>query len=409
MTDNHVRSERSLGTSERAAEVFASMPARVPELTRTVMELMTDTVPEIAALNADELARMERSVGKAMQQICAHLGGAEMTVDHAYAAGRQRAEAGVPFAAIFKLVVESTRVMRDAAAALIPDDEPGLHDVLSTRMFDAVGVGTRNLLEGYQQAAIEQAQRDHHRRGALVESLLAGRGRDPAEHSSVAESLGLPVRGTFRVLVASTPPGQDSVTFEVRHRPNDPVRSVWRVSKDEQIAVLSLPGPDRQPIQAVVDSLPDACVGVSIEYTDIAGTPEALRRARLALACLVGTIHRVAYYGDDALATLLLAAPAEAGQLVRARLGPVLDLPAAERDVLLETMRVWFDCAGSTPRAAEVLHCHRNTARHRLLRIGELTASDVSDPASSGELLTALRAIELFPGLRVPYSSASQP
>ncbi|MFD1276768.1 helix-turn-helix domain-containing protein [Streptomyces kaempferi] len=36
-------------------------------------------------------------------------------------------------------------------------------------------------------------------------------------------------------------------------------------------------------------------------------------------------------------------------------------------------MGVWFANGGSTTRAAEHLHCHRNTVLYRLRRITELT------------------------------------
>ncbi|MFD0637874.1 PucR family transcriptional regulator [Catenulispora yoronensis] len=68
-------------------------------------------------------------------------------------------------------------------------------------------------------------------------------------------------------------------------------------------------------------------------------------------------------------------------------------LPAAEHTTLLETLDTWFSVGGSTTKAAELLHCHRNTVLYRLNRIGELTGRHTTDAVGSAELYAALRAV----------------
>ncbi|MDV9198491.1 PucR family transcriptional regulator, partial [Streptomyces sp. Wh19] len=101
---------------------------------------------------------------------------------------------------------------------------------------------------------------------------------------------------------------------------------------------------------------------------------------------------------DDRLAEVLLVGrPEIAERIVGTRLGGVLDM-AAEREVLLGTLRVWLDNGCSAARAAELLYCHRNTVLNRIGRIAELTGCN----AESGEVrlgwALALRALPLLAG-----------
>ena len=90
---------------------------------------------------------------------------------------------------------------------------------------------------------------------------------------------------------------------------------------------------------------------------------------------------------------LLLTSPEIAGQLVDAWLGPLLALPAAESRALLDTLRAWVSCGGSTVNTAEAVPCHRNTVINRLRRIADLTGRRLVDQAPPVELDLALRAL----------------
>ena len=65
----------------------------------------------------------------------------------------------------------------------------------------------------------------------------------------------------------------------------------------------------------------------------------------------------------------------------------VNNLPAFDAKV-----RAWFAAGRSIPRAAEALHVHVNTVRHRLGRFGELTGANLDDP---DDLVGALWVAEL--------------
>ncbi|WP_318216680.1 helix-turn-helix domain-containing protein [Streptomyces sp. SCL15-6] len=136
-------------------------------------------------------------------------------------------------------------------------------------------------------------------------------------------------------------------------------------------------------------------VGVSQPFTSAAGAPLARREAQLASLCLPLETSGVHVYGSSPVALLTAASPDVAAEVARTVFGPLLTLPAAERDVLLDTLEAWFATGGSTTRAAEHLFCHRNTVLYRLNRITELTERRTSSADSSAELYVALQAARL--------------
>jgi DNA-binding PucR family transcriptional regulator len=73
----------------------------------------------------------------------------------------------------------------------------------------------------------------------------------------------------------------------------------------------------------------------------------------------------------------------------------LLALPAAERDVLLATLRAWFTEHGSARDAAERLFVHPNTVRYRIRRVQELTGRDLGDPRGIAELYLAVESVRL--------------
>ena len=60
-----------------------------------------------------------------------------------------------------------------------------------------------------------------------------------------------------------------------------------------------------------------------------------------------------------------------------------------EREVLFDTFRVWADAGGAIGDAAQRLHCHANTVRHRLRRVEEITGKSLGRPIELAELCLA--------------------
>jgi DNA-binding PucR family transcriptional regulator len=58
---------------------------------------------------------------------------------------------------------------------------------------------------------------------------------------------------------------------------------------------------------------------------------------------------------------------------------------------------VFLDNAGQWQRAADTLHIHVNTLRHRLARIEAVTGRSMSDMAAQVDFFLALRADAMSP------------
>jgi hypothetical protein len=112
--------------------------------------------------------------------------------------------------------------------------------------------------------------------------------------------------------------------------------------------------------------------------------------AEVALETVPPGLRRAAALDERLAAALVVSAPALADRLVRRTLGPLLDLEAEERTLLLETLRAWIDADGSAARTAGEFYCHRNTVLNRLRRISALTGRSVSSTADLVELTLAM-------------------
>ena len=82
--------------------------------------------------------------------------------------------------------------------------------------------------------------------------------------------------------------------------------------------------------------------------------------------------------------------------MAEAVLGPVLALPAEDRDVVMQTARTWLAAGGSTSTAACELHIHRNTVRYRIRRLEEVTGRDLALPVDAAELYVALECARIL-------------
>ncbi|WP_181723598.1 helix-turn-helix domain-containing protein, partial [Nocardia gipuzkoensis] len=94
---------------------------------------------------------------------------------------------------------------------------------------------------------------------------------------------------------------------------------------------------------------------------------------------------------------LLLRSPDLTELMIARTLGPVLELSAKERGILLSTLAIWLAENCSAAHAAPRLHCHRNTVINRLQRISTLLGRRLEGQRSHLELSLALAALEMDP------------
>lgn len=316
--------------------------------------------------------------------------------------GQRRAEQGAPIAAvlssfrigfafIWDCVVTEARqsgTLSDTELVQIASDVWALHEAFTMEMMTA-----------YRDELTKQALQRDRERSALVEALLEGPFADTATVWDAADLLGLPYQGLFAVVAAETTAlaRQPLPNIENRLRARD-IGSAWRLLPDLQVGIVSLRSPETvEPVARMLRSAATARIGVSPAYTGLEKTPQALHLARIALASSVPGSVEVCVFDDSPLAVLVASSPATSYRIAERVLGPLLQIPPDEREMLLDTLGTYFAARGSAVEAGKRLYCHPNTVRHRLHRIERQTGRLLQDPRSCGELLVALEALRRLP------------
>jgi sugar diacid utilization regulator len=143
-----------------------------------------------------------------------------------------------------------------------------------------------------------------------------------------------------------------------------------------------------------------ARIGLSPPYATLQTTPQALHLARIAPASARPGSAELTVFDQAPLPALVVSSPTTSCQVIEQVFGPLLGLPAAERETLLATLSARFRAGGSATEAGKLLFCHPNTVRHRLRRIEQHTRRSLDDPVASAELYVALEALLRLPERR---------
>lgn len=308
----------------------------------------------------------------------------------AIAAGRIKAELGLPLAAVLHAYRLAGRLIWDKAVAAAP--AAGAQDALpqlASEVWRIIDDYSDAATDAYGSYLVERAERDRTERQAMLRALFDGE-LDGFSLREAVRVLHLPQSGTFHVIHAEASDQPTDIDERLRSG------AVQSASLHKSGAIVSLT--EASSLDRVVTEL-QRCVtgriGVSRPFTNPIHAANAAREAELACRCAPPLSIAVTTYGSTPIPLLLAHAPTASRELADTILRPVLDLPRTERDVLLDTLDLWFDCGGSNIEVAQRLNYHRNTVHYRLRRIEELTGRRCSDPKAAAELYIALRAARL--------------
>ncbi|MCK2241263.1 MULTISPECIES: helix-turn-helix domain-containing protein [unclassified Crossiella] len=316
--------------------------------------------------------------------------------DAARVLGRRRAEQGFPVEATLRSYRIGGQFMWETFVSAAGPDLGDQRAVLAaaTTLWTFIDTYSAALAEGHRLASEDRARTDTEVRSALLEALFTGKSAAGRSLLDCAADLRLPAGGRFLVVVADT---HALPRIEERLRLRGTI-SVWRQEIDAQAGIVLL-SPSGSPEQLCLQLAGHtrARVGVSAEYHQIEATPAARHAAGLARAAVGPHGPGVLRHDRAPVPILLASAPEAARAVAQAALGPVLELPARDRELLLSTLRVWLGHDGATSAAAAELHCHRNTVRYRLRRLEDLTGLSLTSPKALSELHLALEALRLLP------------
>ncbi|NUU20626.1 MAG: helix-turn-helix domain-containing protein [Streptomycetaceae bacterium] len=205
---------------------------------------------------------------------------------------------------------------------------------------------------------------------------------------------GLPEDGTYAVLALTSVLQQPPDTLELP----DALSALWHHpvragGRPHAYAIVLLGTAPLDDLVRALDPPPGTRAGVSAAVRGLAAVPRARELAERALR--VSPDEPVAVLAERLPAALVADSPDLAALILARALGPVLELPDADRDSLLNTLRAWLESGGSTKRAGDRLFYHPNTVLNRLRRYEHLTGRVLADPTTVVELTLALEAHRL--------------
>jgi hypothetical protein len=374
---------------------------RVDDLAKELTEVIRDAEPFYRASGLVDVDDLRVSVRDNLAHILGQLSGAPLPgLEPPRATGRRRAEQGVPLSVVLHAYRVAGKFIWTALLAEGAGDEVAMTELLTagSDLWLIIDTHSGSVTDAYRDTVAERARSDSQTRNALLDVVLRGDVRDGSRLWESAALLRLPHHGTFVVVAAQPPrPAVESIPHAEDALRTRGIRSAWRVEVDAHVGVVVLtPRTGIDKLRTHLAELTGGRVGLSEPYQSLDQTPAALRQARLAYATATPGAHEIVRYEEVPIAVLLASAPDAAATVARAILGPVLELPAVECEVLLGTLRAWFAEQGATSSAAAKLHVHRNTVRYRLKRIEDLTGRSLVQPAGIAELHLALEAARIL-------------
>ncbi|NJC84108.1 PucR family transcriptional regulator [Planosporangium mesophilum] len=395
-----------------AASVLLRVPAVTDRLVRTIYEQNPGYL-EVNSVPADDLwqschdnitrvlqlvAGMEHRPDRSAVDDYFHI---DDYFDAAYATGRRRAEQRMPLDDVLRSFRLGGRLVWEA---LIDEArEQGMVDMdalldVAGKVWEVVDSTSSRVAVAYHSAERHLVRADEQRRAALWEGLLHGRAKDLAFAYEAARTLGVPVDGRYAVVAVEVQDEDDrAATLLERRLAGARVDSVWQLRAHTLVGLLALGTVALDVVLGVLRGAVRTPAGLSGVVSRLSDVDVAYRQATLARRTLPADRVEVASLAERLPEALLLSSPELARQLVELWLAPLMTLPAAERQLLLDTLEMWVAAAGSIRRTAELAHCHRNTVLNRLHRIHQITGRDLTAAAFQVELGLALRAARLFP------------
>ncbi|WP_067835234.1 PucR family transcriptional regulator [Nocardia lijiangensis] len=310
--------------------------------------------------------------------------------------GRIKAEHGVPLAAVLHAYRLAGRLLWERALITSTGTNLDVLPQLGSEMWRIIDDYSGAAAEAYGDFLTERVRRDDSERRALLRRLLDGDSNDPTQRD-IARALHLPPLGSFLVVHAEANPEALAPLLGIEDRFRaEFIESIWITEAGARIGLLSLAtGRVHDRVLTRLREHATGRIGVSATFSTAGHASTALREAELAGRCAPPGAATVTVYGNTPIPLVLAHAPSASQRLADDVLGPVLDLAPEERDTLLDTLALWFECGGSNTEVAQRLHYHRNTIHYRLRRIETLTDRRCSDPKAAAELYVALTAVRL--------------
>jgi hypothetical protein len=315
--------------------------------------------------------------------------------------GTERARDGVPLASVMEAYRVGFRGIWDAAVNEVANRARVNGDalrMLTAKILAAQDVFTAAMAVAYRDEQTRRLLGDESEREVLIDSVLHGRLFEQSSVWEAADYLRLPAKGPYVVIAAEAGVvGTEALPgIESKMRSMD-VFSAWRQLPDLHVGIVHVKSAEQlDNALALVSRLAAGRVGVSAQFDDLRDTAQALRYARVTLRGRPDQGPRVTQFDGSILSTAAVSAPEVMVKLVTPTLECFAELTHEERNILLDTFRVWMESDGSLRTAGELLFCHPNTVRYRLHRIEQRTGRSLARPRDVAEVSLAFEVHRLL-------------
>ena len=316
------------------------------------------------------------------------------STEHPTRVGVARARAGIPLPAMLEAFGIAGRLARGEIADLAtarPDLSREAFMRISERYWLAQDAYTDAMADAYRDTMSRKILDQAAERAALVEALIDGRIVEQADIFEIAQMLKLPVRGPYVAVAAECASLGRSALIGIEAKLNSlEIASAWRLLPDVELGLVYVRDDAMLDIlKGTLARLAVNRIGVSSPFDDLRSTPQGVKYARIALSVEPRDGTLLATFEATPLSIAAVSAPDVMKQVSSAVLAGFADFDDREREVLFTTFRVWADAGGSIGDAAQRLHCHANTVRHRLRRVEEVTGKSLGRPTELAELCLA--------------------
>lgn len=308
--------------------------------------------------------------------------------------GEARARVGIPLPAMMEAYGISGRLARHEVADLAtarPDLSREAFMRISERIWLAQDAYTHAMADAYRHTVSRKILNQAAERAAAVEALIDGRIVGRADLWEIAQMLKLPAQGPYVAVAAECASVGRSALIGIEAKLDSlDIASAWRLLPDVQLGLVYVRDDAMlNMLKGTLARLAVNRVGISSRFDDLRNTPQGVKYARIALSIEPRDGTLVTTFEGTPLSIAAVSAPDVMKQVSSAILAGFAEFDVRERDVLFNTFRVWASAGGSIGDAAQRLHCHANTVRHRLRRVEEVTGRSLDRPIELAELCLA--------------------
>ncbi|WP_312870260.1 PucR family transcriptional regulator [Gordonia asplenii] len=394
------------------SEIADLMNVRLGSLSRTVAETIARDVDFYASTDVVPIERITETVRHNFEFVISGMRGDEaFDTTPARITGTDRASRGVPLTALMHAYrIGFQMVWREFMAVAQDNEHFSRRAVLAAteRMWLGQDAFIVAMASAHREQTTSKILDDAAERAALTEHLLEGRVTSQTSLWEIAAHLRIPTRGPYLAIAATAPtvgkqplPGVDA-----KMRALD-LYSAWRLLPDQQIGIVHAPSAaSRASVLELLSRIAVGRVGVSAPFAELADTAKALRYARVAVN---GPGSGVTQFDDSVLGIAAVSTPEVSLDVANTVLSKLYALPDDDREPLFDTFRTWVDAGGNINTTAERMFVHRNTVRHRLRRIEELSGRSTTAPRELAELCLAFEVDAHFPASAGDLSHTDPP